>query len=566
MFGGNGPAEIAAIPAIEMMTAEVKPALLVMLAAGILLLVTATANVASLQLARAVTRRREIAIRAAIGAGAGRLARQLTVESVILGLTGGLVGLAFALGMHRALPWLLPADCPRLDDLTVDARVMLFSAGVSLAVSIACSVLPALHARRLNVTEALSDGAAALGGGILRSGTLRARTAIMVAQVAVACVLLIGGALLGRSFVALLNADRGYDPRNLLTARIPLPAQFSMARRTELLNTLLARLRSTPGVSGVAFGNALPLVSAGGFRAFKMRPPVDPSVEVDVNAMQRVVSPGYFATLGLRLVAGRTFSDGDTMASREVIVVNQSFAAKYLGPHPLGTIVPNLGMCRGDNDRWEVVGVVADMRQGAVADARQPEIFLPYEQVGCAAAVPEPFVVVKTNTDPAPYAATVRTLLRQEEPTLAVDSVMTMEERVTNTLAKPRLYAVIVAGFGAFALAIAGVGLFGVLSYSVAQRSREIGVRTALGARPADIVALVLRHVAVMAACGIVAGAWLAFAVSRSMTNVLYGVDPHDPLTFVAVPAILAVVTAIACVVPARRAAQVDPVRALRAG
>lgn len=565
MFGGNGPAVINAVPAIDMMTAEVRPALMVLLAAVTLLLVTATANVASLQLARATTRRREIAIRAAIGAGAARLARQLVVESALIGAAGGVAGVALTLALHRALPSILPAGFPRLDAVTVDAGVMLFAVLLSIAASVACGLLPALFARRLNVAESLADGGSAPLGGGTRSPTVRARTVIMAAQVAIACVLLVGASLLARSFVALLHVDRGYNPRNLLTARIPLPAGFSMERRTELLDTLVARLRAMPGVSDAAFGNALPLLSAGGFRAFTMRPPANPSVEVDVNATQHVVSPGYFAALGLRLRAGRVLADADTMTSPTVIVVNQSFAAKYLGARAVGAVVPNLGMCRGDNDRWEVVGVVDDMRQGAVDDPPQPELFMPYRQVGCAAAVPDPILVVRTTGDPEPYTATLRGLLRELAPALALDSVMTMEERVMTNLAKPRLYAVVLAGFGAFALAIAGVGMFGVLSYSVAQRSREIGVRTALGARPADIVALVVRQVAVIWAGGIAAGLWLAFAVSRSLTTVLYGVNPHDLASFIVVPAILAIVTAIACVVPARRAARVDPLTALRA-
>jgi hypothetical protein len=252
------------------------------------------------------------------------------------------------------------------------------------------------------------------------------------------------------------------------------------------------------------------------------------------------------------------------MTSPQVIVVNRSFAARYLGPTPLGATVPNLGMCRGDSDRWQVVGVVDDVRQGAVGDPAQPELFIPFRQIGCQTAVPQPIVVIRTAGDPTAYVATLRSLLRAEAPALALDSVMTMDERVMTTLAKPRLYAVVLVGFGAFALAIAGVGLFGVLSYSVAQRAREIGVRTALGARPADIVALVLRQVALIAVAGIGAGVWLAFAASRYLTTVLYGVNPHDRASFIAVPVLLGVVAAVACVVPARRAARVDPLHALR--
>ena len=337
-----------------------------------------------------------------------------------------------------------------------------------------------------------------------------------------------------------------------------------MERRTALLDSLMTRLRAVPGVSETAFANALPLLSAGGFRAFRMRPPSDPSAEVDVNAMQRVVSPGYFAALGLRLVDGRTLAAGDTMTSPMVIVVNRSFAARYLGPRPVGAFVPNLGMCRGDNDRWAVVGVVDDMRQGSVFDAPQPELFIPYAQAGCAAAVPDPILVIRTADDPGPYAATLKRLIREQAPALALDAVMTMDERVTTNLARPRLYAVVLAAFGAFALAIAGVGVFGVLSYSVAQRSREIGVRAALGARPADIVALVVGQVAAIGVCGLGVGLGTAFVLSRSLAAVLYGVQPHDHVSFLVVAAILAAVTALACVGPARRAARIDPLQVLR--
>ena len=565
MFGGNGPAEIAVMPAIDMMTAEVKPALLVLLAAVVLLLVTATANVASLQLARATTRRREIAIRAAIGAGAGRLARQLVVESAMLGLAGGALGLALAAAIHRALPSVLPADFPRMADVAIDARVLGFAIAITTLVSIACGLLPAMYAGRVNLVESLSDAGSGPVGGGMRSPTTRARTLIMASQIAIACVLLIGAVLLTRSFTALLRADRGYDPRNLLTARIPMPG-FAMERRTQVMDALVARLRSVPGVGEVAYGNALPLLTSGGFRALKMRAPVDPSVEMDVNAIERVVSPGYFAALGLRISAGRALAETDTLTSPEVIVVNRSFAVKYLGPNPIGAVVPNLGMCRGDNDRWEVVGVVDDMRQGGVADPPQPELFMPYRQVGCAAAVPDPVIVLRAADNPLPYAATLRLLIREQSPALVPDAIMTMEDRVLTNLAKPRLYAVVLAGFSVFALAIASVGLFGVLSYSVAQRSREIGVRTALGAQPADIVRLVLRQVAAIMVGGVAVGLWAAFTASHWLTTVLYGVSPHDLASFVAVPVALAAVTAIACVVPARRAARIDPLRALRSG
>jgi predicted permease len=566
LFGGNGVAEVAAVPALEMMTADVKPALVLMLAAVILLLVASVANVAGLQLARSTTRQREMAIRAAAGAGVARLTRQLLVESLVIGVLGGTAGLAFAIALTRVWPALLPADFPRVDSIAVDARVLTFSILVALTSGVACSLLPAFHARRLDLVRALAETSSASSAGVGRLSTTRVRAVIMTAQIAVACVLLIGGALLTRSFVALLSSDRGYDPRNLLTARLPVPPDFPVARRTELLDTMVGRFRSMPGVIEAAYGNALPLVSAGGFRGFRMRPPIDPSAEVEVNVMQRVVSPGYFRALGLRLITGRTFTDDDSVASQNVIVVNRSFASLYLGAHPLAAVVPNLGMCRGDDDRWEVVGVVDDMRQGSVTEAAQPEIFLPYAQVGCAAAVADPIIVIRSSDDPSIYAGTLREALRELAPTLAFDSIMTMDERVMTALARPRLYAVVVAGFAMFALAISAVGLFGVLSYNVSQRAREIGIRTALGARPRSIVALVVRQAAGVAACGIAAGSWLAFASARWIQTLLFGVDAHDPVSFAVVPTILVLVAAAASVVPAVRAARLDPVRVLRAG
>jgi len=566
MFGGNGPAEISATSAVDMMTAEVRPALRVMFAAVLLLLVTATANIASWQLARATSRRREIAIRSAIGAGRARLTRQLAIESILIGVTGGFAGLVLAIALIRALPSLLPADFPRVDDIEIDTRVMLFTVAASLVAGVAFSLLPVLHARRLNVTEALSEGPAASAGGFVRTPLMRARTTIMVAQIAVACVLLIGAALLTRTFVALLNSDRGYDPRNLLTARLPLSPDDTPERRTNLLNTLTARMRASPGVVEVAFGNGLPLLSAGGFRALRMRPPINPSIEIEANAIHRMVSPGYFRALGVRLIAGRVFNDEDTTASRQVIVVNRSFAAKYLGDQPVGAVLPDLGVCREPNNRSEVIGVVEDMHQDSVTDAPQTEVFTPYSQVGCPTMMSSTIIVIRSEDDPARYAPILRSALREIAPTLALESVMTMEERVMNTLAKPRLYAIVLAGFGASALLIAAVGLFGVLSYSIAQRSREIGIRTALGARPGDIVFLVFRQVAIIGACGITAGAWLAFATSHWLDSVLYGVNPHDPLSFVVVPIVLVLVTVIASLIPARRAAELDPLQVLRAG
>jgi predicted permease len=564
LFGANGPAEIRATPAVDLMTADVRPALVILLAAVALLLVTATANIATLQLARATARRREIAIRAAMGAGAAALARQLVAESALLGAGGGLVGVAVTAALHRVLPSMLPADFPRIDAIAVDWRVLAFSALAAIAATVACGLLPAWHARRVELVELLSEDGVAPVGGRARTRTARTRALLMAGQVAVSCVLLVGAALLVRSFTALTRVDRGYDATNLLTARVTFPSGYSMQRRIAFLDRVVDRVRTQPGVRAAAYGNALPLLTPGGFYGFRMRPPVNPSIQVEVNVVERVVSPDYTNALGLRVVAGRAVGSIDTMTSPNAIAVNRSFAAKYLGAQPLGTFVPNLGMCRGTGDRWEVVGVLDDVLQGTVADLPQPEIFLPAGQVGCTAALSQAVVVLRTAADPLRYAGSVRSAIHEQEPALIVDSVMTMEDRVSRALARPRLYAVVLAGFAASAVVIAGVGLFGVVSFTVAQRSREIGVRTALGATPSDIARLVLKQAAAVTGAGIAAGLLGAAAASRLLATELYGVKPHDVLSFAGVAALVACIAALACLVPAHRAARIDALQVMR--
>ncbi|OLE81523.1 MAG: hypothetical protein AUF76_12750 [Acidobacteria bacterium 13_1_20CM_2_65_9] len=556
LFGAAGPIDISAVPELQAMTADIRPAILVLLAAVGLLLVTATANVASLQLARATTRRREMAVRAAIGAGQPRIVRQLLIENAIVGLCGGAAGLALAAGLQRLLPSLLPAGFPRLDGVAIDMRVLSFALAVSVVASVACGLLPVAPI-----------------GGAMRSPMARTRGLIMAGQVAIACVLLVGAALLTRSFVSLIRADRGYDPVNVLTARLPLPPGYPAERRNQLLDTLVERLRAVSGVTHAAYSTSVPFTPGGVFVAFTMRSPRNPEVAVDVQATQRLVSPDYFAAMRLRLVAGRTLTDADTTTTTPAIVVNRTFARQYLGDRPVGVRIPQHGpraggltLADGHAD-WEVVGVVDDMRQDSVEAALQPEIFASLKQIDPSRARNfDPVLVVRTAADPTAYVSTLRSLVHDQAPALALDSVMTMEDRVMTSLAKPRLYAVVLAWFGVFALLIAGVGLFGVLSFSVAQRTREIGVRSALGAQARDIVALVLGQALWIVGVGVALGLAAALAGVRLLSAFLYGISPHDGLTFAAVPIVIAAVAAVACLVPARRAAKVDPLTALRTG
>lgn len=568
LFGSGEPPAITAAPALEVMIAEVRPAIRILLAAVALLFVTAIASVATVQLARAARRRREMAVRAALGASTARLARQWLTESAVAGVCGGALGLAAAQLVVAMLPSILPADFPRLGDVALDWRAALVSTGGTLVAIAICGLVPAAQSRRRDLVRGLADDSLAPAGVSLRTPAARLRAAFMAGQIAVACILLIGAGLLGRSLQSLVNIDRGYDPVNLLTARLPLPPGTTFGKSAGTFETIVERLRALPGVTGASFGNALPLVSAGGMTGFTTRVPRDPAVTTRVQTLHRTVDPAYFTTMGLRLVAGRLLTDSDTATSQPVLVVNRSFADQYLGAGPIGRRIP-LSLYR--QAEWEVVGVVEDMKQGGLetagfvrtADAAQPEMFSSYRQF--PEMPPDSvFLVARTSRDPGALGPSLRGIVREEAPALVVESVMTMEDRLMTSLSRPRAYALVLAGLSAFSLTIALVGLFGVVSYGVAQRTREIGVRTALGARPIDVVALVVRSGMAITAAGLTAGLATAALLAGALSTILYGVEPDDPATFAAVPVVLGVAALLACAVPAYRAARVDPAAALR--
>jgi putative ABC transport system permease protein len=545
-----------------------RPASRILLAAVLLLFATALGSVATVQLARVTTRRREITVRAALGASTVRLAGQWLTESLAIGVCGGVVGIAGARLLLGVLPAILPGDFPRLGEITLDWRVALASAAATLVAVAVCGVVPALQTRRIDLVQSLSEDNLAPVGGSLRTPATRLRAAIMAGQIGVACVLLIGAGLLGRSLQTLIDADRGYDPRNLLTARVPLPPDSSYGTSGGTFDEIAGRLRTLPGVTHAAFGNALPLVSAGAMSGFSLRLPRDPSTMTNVQTLHRTVDPGYLTTMGLRLRAGRLLTDQDTATSQPVLVVNQSFADQYLGDDPVGRRLP-LSLYR--KAEWEIVGVVEDMKQGGLeragfvstADTAQPEMFSSYRQFA-EMRLSSIFLVARTVGDPTALAAPLRAIVRERAPALVVDSIMTMEDRLAASRSRPRAYAVVLGGLAAFALAVAAVGLFGVLSYSVAQRSREIGIRTALGARPGNVLALVLRSAMTITVAGLAAGLTAAALLAQSLSKILYGVSPFDPATFLAVPLVITVAAGLACLMPARRAARIDPLRALR--
>lgn len=565
VFGGTGAVALTAQPLSDVLTGALRRPLLMLLAAVGLLLATAVANVISLQLARTSARLREMAIRAAIGAGMVRVTRQLLLESLLLAAAGGFAGVALAWLAHRALPSVLPADFPRVAALRLDGASLGFALLVTVGASVAVGVAPALRLRRLNLVEALAEeGNGPVVGGA-RSRIAKARRFVIAGQVAIACVLLVGASLLGRSFVRIANVDRGYEPAGLITARLSLPSTMYTAEgRFAVVTDILERLAQAGGVEDVAFASALPLTPGGATAAFTLQTAAGETAIV--QASNRLVSSRFLSTLRLRLVAGRGFRDDDTLTSPPVAIVNRAFARRYLADAAIGARVPMGAGYQDPGVEATVVGVIQDIRYMTADEAASPEIYYTHRQLPGVLPLPIAMLLVRTSADPAAFAPTLRAIIRQADSSLAADGLLTMEARMAERLALRRLYAVLLGGFAALAAVIAVVGLFGVLSYSVAQRSRELAVRSALGAGRPEIVALVLREGLVVTLAGIGVGLIASIALMQSISALLYGVTTRDAVTFVAVPLIVLVMAALACIAPAFGAARLDPLSVLRGG
>lgn len=562
VFGVDGPAKVTAMSFADSITGDVKPALWVLLAAVGLLFAAAIGNVANMQLSQATGRRREVAIRAAIGAGSGRLARQLFVETAITSIVGGALGLALAAVLLKLLPALLPADFPRTNMVTIDAVVLAAVSGLTALVTVATGLLPVRLARSLAVRNVLAESG---GGTTAASPAARSRSVIIATQVAIAAVLLVGAALLSRSFVALMNVDRGYEPSNLMTSRVLLPGTSTQpAARTEFFDTLAARLKAMPGVSHVGMTNSLPLTAGETLIGFSRHADAKPGDMDIVHASLRTVSADYLNTLGMHVVEGRGFTSADTLTSEPVMLVNRTFAAQNFKGPALDQVMPaTLDGARESAVDWRIVGIVDDVRYKGATDPVQPEIYNCLCQSAAGPSTAQ-YVTVRTTRDAAALARGLRDLVRGINPAAIVEQTMTMEDRLATSLARPRLYAVLLGGFAVFALLISGIGLFGGLSYGVAQRTREIGVRSALGATPLEIVLLVARQGGAIVAAGLTAGFVTAYFAVRLLGKFLFGVTPYDAASFAGVAAVLVIVAVAACVLPARRATRVDVIRALR--
>jgi putative ABC transport system permease protein len=381
-------------------------------------------------------------------------------------------------------------------------------------------------------------------------------------------VLLVGVGLLGRSFFAMLHADRGYDPAGVLSARLSMPASLfpTPERRYELVDRVMTRLAELPGVSHAAFTSEIPLTAGGSTSAFTLRSATAGGAVVQVQASPRIVSERFFTTMAMRVTAGRVFSAADDDAAPMAVVVNEAFARRYLGTSPLGAKVPVAGYGPAEGPPLEstVVGVVEDVRYVTGTSLSQPELYYDYRQMRGRLPVHVVTLLARAPGGLSALASALRSIVRETDERLVADAIVPLDERLLATLARPRLYAAVLGAFAVFAIAIAAVGLFGVLSYSVSQRSRELAIRSALGADRTDILALVLRQGLWVIVAGTAIGLAASLSLSRVLATQLYGITPYDGFTFAIVPLLLLLVGGMACLMPALRAARLDPLRVLR--
>ncbi len=546
-------------PIQEEVVGEVRPALLLLLAAVGFVLLISCVNVANLMLVRGAARVKEMAIRTALGAGRWRMFRQLLTESGALALLGGGLGLGLAYGSLRALQWADPGNIPRLAEVAIDGGVLLFTLSVSILTGVIFGVVPAFQATRQDPNEALKEGGRDAGSGS-RRGFLKV---LAVTEVALSLTLLVGAGLMVRGFSKLNQVDPGFRTDGLMTFRTSLPrAKYGDDRKqADFYRRLLERVEALPGVVSAGAVSSLPLsgsYSSGTISAESPSPSAtgDPFLEAD----RRAVTPGYFQTMGIELVEGRFPNLGDTEDSPRVVVVDTELANRFWpGESALGKRLKMGGP--QSNDAWrEVVGVVGHVRHYGLQELGREQVYTPFEQRPSTSM----FTVVRTDGDPAPIAAAVRGELARLDPEVPMFGDATMRALLSENLAAPRFNVLLVALFAALALVLAAVGVFGVLSHSVAQRSHEIGVRMALGAGRGDVMAMVLREALLLGIVGGALGLATALVLTRWLSSFLYGVSPADPATYAAVGLVLAFQVLVAALIPVRRASRVDPMDALR--
>jgi putative ABC transport system permease protein len=539
----------------DRIVAPMRLALIVFLCAVGLLLMIACANVANLMLARSAAREREMAIRAAMGASRLRLARQLLTESLMLALIGGAAGLLIAAWGVKLIASLDPANFPRINEVNIDGRALVFSLFVSLLTGALFGLAPALQLPNRGLYETLKEsgrGAAGVSRG-------RLRQALVVFEVAMALVLLVGAGLLGASFLRLTQVNRGLDPANVLTVNLNLSSSKypDGQQQTAVLRRILERVSAAPGVRSAGLTSTLPFTggAATGFE-IEGRAPID-----DAHAPLadiRTVDANYFRTLSIPLRAGRLFAESDSAEAPRVMIINEEMARRHWpNENPLGRRVTMKDW--GPPLTGEIVGVVGDVKADGLDSSTRPMIYWPYPQF------PGVFnaLVIRSEGDPMNIIAAVKSQVWSVDREQPLSGIRPMEEVIARSVAPRRFNMLLLGIFATLALLLASVGIYGVISYTVAQRTREIGVRMALGARRADVIKLVVKQGMSLALVGIGAGLAASFALTRLMANLLFGVRPSDPLTFGVIASLLMAVALLACYLPARRAARTDPMRAL---
>jgi putative ABC transport system permease protein len=549
---------VTVVPLHEFTVGDMRPAMLVLILAVGFVLLIACANVANLTLVKAAARHREIAVRAALGAGHWRIARQLLSESSALALLGGGLGVMVAFQMVHLLKTISPDGTPRLDEIRIDGRALLFSLGISALTGLLCGAVPALQASKSDLNLALREAGA---GARASAAGSRARSALVVAEIALALTLLVGAGLLMRSFVRLQRVDPGFAPANVLTARIGLPLSMYSKREqvTTFYDQLHERLKALPGVQAVSFGSSVPMTGVNTDTSFTIEGRPAPPPDQQPSAWVSTVSHDYFRAMNIRLIEGRGFDGRESATAPSAVVVSESMARRYW---PNDTPVGKRIGFGGRQVRWvEIIGVVADVRHfGLGNDARPTFYFSSRER-------PLNFMTValRTSGDPSSYVAAVRKEAQALDGNLAVANVQTMERLVSDSIAAPRFLLLLLGSFACVALLLAGLGIYGVMAYSVAQRTQEIGIRIALGSQARDVLRLVVGEGMKLALVGVGIGLAASFGLTRLMSKLLFGVSPTDPLTFAAILVLLLLIALLACWVPARRATKVDPIVALRA-
>ncbi|MHB9009801.1 MAG: ABC transporter permease [Limisphaerales bacterium] len=561
--GGGGEGVLTLVGLHEQVVGEVKGALLVLLGAVAFLLLIACANVANLLLARAATRQREMAVRAALGAGRLRVVRQLLTESLLLSLAGGGLGLLVAFWGVQALGQWSGASLPAMHGIGIDGWVLAFTLGVSVVTGLAFGLAPAIQAWRTDVNAALKEEGRGERGGHRH----RLRHLLVVSEVALALVLLIGAGLLIKSFSRLLDVDPGFRTEGVLTFQVTLTEGKSSAQKINFIEQIVERLQALPGVQAAAATDSLPLTQFERIAPVDIegRPPIDVSQlrrgELRVTPVSRpTVTHDYFNAMGIPVKNGRAFTSQDARPPAGAVIVSEAFEKHFFpGESAVGKRIRLLGP--GAEAPWPtVVGVVSDVRQSGLAGDAMPEVYSPaLEDAGGALSF-----VLRTAGEPAHLISAVRGAVAEVEPNQPLHNVMTMEQRLANTTTSRRLNTALLGSFAAVALLLAAVGIYGVMSYAVTQRRREIGVRMALGAQKRDVLGLIIHGGLRLTLLGVAIGLAGAFALTRYLSSLLYSVKATDPLTFLSVALGLTGVALLACWLPARRAARVDPMEALR--